>query len=361
MPVYKDSKSTKDGRSFYFIVSYTNLNGEHKQYKSKKYTTKKEAVKEEAIFLLSVKQPESVGMTFREIIEKYLTYKESKVKPTTMVSERKNCNYVNDKLGNVIISKLNLNQYNQYLNIVNAENWSISYKNKMLKQVRVLILFAKNNYGIYNDIPFKVGSIKDNNPAKEMKFWTPEQFKQFISVADNDLYKSLFTVLFFTGGRLNEINSLTVRDINFDKNTLTISKSVSTKTKDKDGNYLIQTPKTKSSIRTIPMSSQVSSALASVIASGNLKNAPNGSKWLFLLPESSITKVKDRWVKASGVDNIRLHDFRHSFASMVANNGGSLLLLSKMLGHSNSEITAKVYQHLFPSELDKLVEIISKI
>jgi integrase len=49
---------------------------------------------------------------------------------------------------------------------------------------------------------------------------------------------------------------------------------------------------------------------------------------------------------AAGLDDVRLHDLRHSFASTIASSGGSLLLIGKLLGHKNPRTTAR-YSHLF--------------
>jgi integrase len=49
---------------------------------------------------------------------------------------------------------------------------------------------------------------------------------------------------------------------------------------------------------------------------------------------------------AARLDDVRLHDLRHSFASTIASSGGSLLLIGKLLGHKNPRTTAR-YSHLF--------------
>lgn len=53
MSIYKDKKSTKDGRCWYFKVNYTGAFGKPDQYKSKKFTTKKEAVDAERMFMVT--------------------------------------------------------------------------------------------------------------------------------------------------------------------------------------------------------------------------------------------------------------------------------------------------------------------
>ena len=63
----------------------------------------------------------------------------------------------------------------------------------------------------------------------------------------------------------------------------------------------------------------------------------------------------------TGVKRIRVHDLRHSHASMLINLGANPLLVSKRLGHENPEITLKTYSHLFPSVESDIVNKITKL
>ena len=59
--------------------------------------------------------------------------------------------------------------------------------------------------------------------------------------------------------------------------------------------------------------------------------------------------------------HIRIHDFRHSHASLLANNGVNILEISRRLGHSNIEQTLNTYSHFYPQEEDKALSILNKI
>lgn len=58
---------------------------------------------------------------------------------------------------------------------------------------------------------------------------------------------------------------------------------------------------------------------------------------------------------------IRIHDFRHSCASLLINKGASIALVSKYLGHADVSITLKTYTHMFKSELTKMTDILNKL
>ena len=62
----------------------------------------------------------------------------------------------------------------------------------------------------------------------------------------------------------------------------------------------------------------------------------------------------------AGVKEIRLHDFRHSCASFLVNNGASVTMVSKYLGHSNSSETLNTYSHLFNTTSSEVINTINR-
>ena len=186
-----------------------------------------------------------------------------------------------------------------------------------------------------------------------MQIFTLDEFNQFIDCVDNDVMKAYFTFLMFTGARMNEANALTWRDVDLAKGTATISKSVVAKTKTKDGLFLITSPKTPNSNRTIPIPKRAAECLKTL-------NRENDDDFIFggkrPLAETSITKAKDAAIKKAGLHRIRVHDFRHSFTSMLVNNLGvdNILVISRLLGHASVQETLKTYSHLWRGEVERI-------
>ena len=63
----------------------------------------------------------------------------------------------------------------------------------------------------------------------------------------------------------------------------------------------------------------------------------------------------------AGLKSIRLHDFRHSCASLLINNGANVTLVAKFLGHTKIEETLNTYSHMFSTALDNVVSIIDNL
>lgn len=70
---------------------------------------------------------------------------------------------------------------------------------------------------------------------------------------------------------------------------------------------------------------------------------------------------KNEYVKKAGVKQIRLHDFRHSCASLLIYKGASINVVSKFLGHPKIEETLNTYTHLYSNALSNITDLIDEI
>ena len=66
-------------------------------------------------------------------------------------------------------------------------------------------------------------------------------------------------------------------------------------------------------------------------------------------------------MEKAGVKKIRIHDFRHSSASLLINSGANVTVVAKYLGHSEIEETLNTYSHMFPHALDDVINIINNV
>lgn len=77
-------------------------------------------------------------------------------------------------------------------------------------------------------------------------------------------------------------------------------------------------------------------------------------------PETSVSRKKNLAIKKSGVKKIRIHDFRHSHATLLINQGMNIVAVSKRLGHSDVNITLKIYTHLLEENNEKITNLLTK-
>ena len=77
--------------------------------------------------------------------------------------------------------------------------------------------------------------------------------------------------------------------------------------------------------------------------------------------DSTIDKRNELYAENAGLKKIRIHDFRHSHASFLANNGINIQEIARRLGHSKVDITWNTYSHLYPKEEERAVTVLNSI
>lgn len=79
------------------------------------------------------------------------------------------------------------------------------------------------------------------------------------------------------------------------------------------------------------------------------------------LRDTSLQNKNKKYAKEAGVKTIRIHDFRHSHVSLLANEGINIQETARRLGHSDVTMTWNTYSHLYPREEERAVNILNKI
>ncbi len=126
-------------------------------------------------------------------------------------------------------------------------------RNYIYKFLKTIMNFGTKWYGLnFNQIyPKMTNFTNPNEIKKEMEFWTYEEFSKFISVEEDLTFKCLFKTLYFCGLRKGEARALNWNDIDFTNGTIRINKGLSDNVNGKK--YIITSPKTLTSNRTLPI------------------------------------------------------------------------------------------------------------
>lgn len=364
MAIYK-GKPTKDGRIYFFRVKYKTLYGDIKDYSSQKYKTKKEAEHEEMLFKLNneKRNKSGISLTFAEIYDEYMIRHSKEIKPQTVIKTNDLFKHF-EPIKNIKINDFSLAKYNLFRKELESKKLSIGRSNKILALLKKLISYSNKYYNTNDNILKFIDNFKSVNEfKKEMKFFTYEEYKKFDSVINELDYKVFFMVLYFLGLRQGEAQALTWKDINFNKATVSISKTLTTKIKGEK--WTVSTPKTKSSVDVLPIPKNVLNWLKKL--NSKAKEYKNYSDDWFVFgcvepfKETTICKKKNEYCKLAGVKQIRVHDFRHSCATFLINNGANVVLVSKYLRHSKVSITLDTYSHLYESELTNITKKIERL
>lgn len=220
--------------------------------------------------------------------------------------------------------------------------YSPTYLKTINNQLSAIFNYAVRYYDLKSNPCAKAGSM-GKSKAEEMDFWTGEEFRKFIdSVMNKRLSYMAFMTLYWTGMRLGELLALNPKDVDLEKRTITITKSYQRLCK-KD---VITPPKTPKSKRVITIPEFLAADIRDYIDS--LYELQENDR-LFPITKYYLEHEMQRGIKESGVKRIRVHDLRHSHASMLIELGFSPLEIANRLGYEKVETTLNTYAHLYPN------------
>ncbi|MBR0490485.1 MAG: site-specific integrase [Clostridia bacterium] len=380
MPIYKVGKiKNNEGLQKYRVrVNYNDELGHKKQLTRVAYGIDVAKDMERRLeFQIKTEHEMPVKkMTLQELFNDYIETKKFEVRETTLDKSKRIINYyILPILKDVYIDKLTVTVFKKWKLSMEKRKLSVVTKNNVYTELRAMLNYAVRMEYIQKHQLNKVGNFKDVlSRKKEMNFYTPEEFKKFIKVAknqaqfkeknNNSLYEwnfyVFFNIAFYTGLRKGEIHALRWTDI--DGNYLKVTKSISQKLKKGDTET---PPKNKSSIRII----QIPLPLIDILQEHKKRQQinPQYSEDSRILGDGRCirdTTLEERnkyYAKLAGVKKIRIHDFRHSHASLLVNMGINIQQVAKRLGHTKVEITWNTYSHLYPREEERAIEILNAV
>jgi len=190
----------------------------------------------------------------------------------------------------------------------------------------------------------------------EMQTWDEYEINRFLEAAKNSPYYALFYTALYTGMRRSELLALRWCDVDFIFSQISVSRSLHHL---KDGSYIFTQPKSAKSKRTISLSSFAIVALHEHRNKQEAIRAPLGitlkdDDLVFSTLEgkplrpNTITRAWNTIAQNAGVKIIRLHDARHSHASLMLKAGIHPKIVQERLGHSTIAMTLDTYSHVTP-------------
>ncbi len=298
-------------------------------------------------------------LLFSELIRHYLSHTQTRVKPSSFYDiESKIVKHIMPFFDNKLVSDVTP------LDILNwqqtVDHYSYKYKSGLRAFLTSIYRFGERYYDVKNIMP-KVEPFRNLEQKKKMLYWTPEEFSRFISCVPDFEFDVFFRLLYITGCRKGEALALGWSDIDFDAKTVSITKSLTRKESGKA--YAITTPKNASSNRAV----NIPDSLCSFLLQLRKQQQESGICATFVFggekpfAERTTDRRFDSAIKLSGVPKIRIHDLRHSCASLLISQGVSIVAVSNRLGHSNIEQTLNTYSHMMPSDATKIIEIFDNI
>ncbi len=346
MPTYKDAKTGL----WYCKFVFSDWTGNRKQKKKMGFKLQKEAKAYEVEFLQ--KAHASCDMNLSSIVSLYMEDCKARLKPTTYAGKEFLINtHVLPFFGSMPVNTITATTIRKWQTemMCNNNNYSETYLKTIHNQVSAIFNFACKYYKLPENPARLCGSMGRKN-ADSMQFWTIDEFKRFIASVDDKMVSTIvFSLLFWTGMRSGEMLALTLNDFDFESKTVLINKSYA-RLKNED---LILEPKTPKSKRKIALSPFLCDMINEYVEKLVYYDPMDR---LFNITKYYLQHEMDRGCKKSGVKRIRVHDLRHSHASLLIEMGFSPLLISERLGHEDIKTTLQTYSHLYPNKQAEVAE-----
>lgn len=340
----------KNGKGLWDIqFYYKDYTGKRVKKHKRNFKTKKEAVEWAEKF--KVQQAHNLDMDFASFHQLYRNdmkerLRENTVRTKDYIIELKILPYFGKKK----MCDITAADIRCWQNSLMKQGYSQTYLKTINNQLSAIFNYAVRYYDLPKN-PCKQAGSMGKGKAEEMKFWTQEEFELFIeAIKDKPVSYYAFLTLYWTGIRLGELLALSLVDFDAKERTLSITKSYQRI----NGKDVITEPKTAKSKRVITLPDFLVTELEEYVS--RLYGLMAGDR-LFTVTKSYLEKEMIRGTELSGVKKIRLHDLRHSHASLLISKlGAQPNLVAERLGHEKIQTTLSTYSHLYPNQSRNLAD-----
>ena len=354
MSVYKDSKNN----TWRVCYRYTDWQGNRKQTTKRGFQTKREAQAWEREQLNKVNA--DLDMTFSSFVDTYTADMKNRMKENTWhtkehIIRTKFLPYFGSRKMDEILPKDIIAWQNEMLKAKDRHGkpYSPVYLKTIHNQLSAIFNHAVKFYGLRENPAAKAGNM-GKAKSREMLFWTQEEYKKFAyAIMDKPISFYAFEMLYWCGIREGELLALTPADFDFEKGTVSITKSYQ-RINCRD---IITEPKTEKSNRVIKMPDFLVDEIKEYFT--HIYGLEKTDR-VFQISKHYLQSEMERGSKAAGVKKIRIHDLRHSHISLLIEMGYSAVAIADRVGHESINITYN-YAHLFPSTQNEMAEDLNKL
>lgn len=301
------------------------------------------------------------------LFEKWLNMKasEGRVKAVTLQNyERQISLHIRPALGHYNISVVDKEMIQKFVdNLV---------KEKKLKPTTIRNIFGRLSeimqYAVREDMINTSPCSAVRLPRGENKVGKALSLDEQASIEEtlksqNTPHKIAVQLALHSGLRISEITALRWKDIDFQKGFIYVQHSFKRVSKDKEGKKTflhLGSPKSKNSVRSIPMTAQIKICLEKYYKTLNFLQNKDES---FVVCKKNgdfydvraIQRYFSKLCQVAGIGQYHFHDLRHTFATNAKESGIDIQLISEILGHAHTTTTMNIYLH--PSDNYKKEEI----
>lgn len=347
----------KRGSFYSIIVNLQDNSGNRTRKWESGFTTKRQAENRLGELLTPIETGLNVqashtafGQFLNEWLERYVS---KRVRGSTMDGYRQRAKHIVDGLGDVSIVDLRPDHLIEYY-----DSKLLNLSASTITKHHHLIVDCLSDAVKWNLVTRNVGIAVEppRAPKKEMKALSVGETHRFLDNCTTEPWRTIFHTLIWTGIRRSELLGLQWNDLDLDMALMTIRRSL---VRLQNGTYVTDEPKTSSGARSLDLAPSTCLILKQHRAGQErdvelLGIPPSQANFVFGHPDgtprtpSTVTQQFRRIASRAGLSGVRLHDLRHTHASLMLQQGTDIKTISTRLGHSSVAFTMDTYAHLLP-------------
>jgi integrase len=261
-----------------------------------------------------------------EFIPEYLDWARENLAPATYRKRVYVLKNFKEIVGDIYLQSFSARHMDEYVSQLLATGISRNTVNTHIRHIKASLTKAIE-WELIKEHPlkgYKLLRVQRRPPA----FLLPEQIEKVLQVIDNEFWAFVFKIFIYTGMRLSEVANLYWRDIDLRRGVITVRKAK---------NY---------QARIIPIHPK--------LREGIEKRVPAVGKVVPYCKDYIYHKIKG-YLRKAGFSNMRVHDLRHTFASLMVMAGVDLKTVQELLGHQDYR-TTEIYAHLAPNHLHDAIK-----
>ena len=309
-------------------------------------------------------------ITMKELLDEWLKYSKDIWSPKTYISNVHWCDVISKIIGHIKLQDINVKILEDFYKEIRQNT---TYSDKTIQHFYVIINTALKRAILWGYIINNPNSFieKPKVRKKEIECYSPEDVENLLNVLQNESlkYQAIIYLALDNGARRGEILGLTWDDIDFNKRTLKINKSVQYTT---ELGIFEKTTKTQSSDRVIYLSDKTINILKEYRKEQLENKLKLGSKWensrrIFTTPlggdmhPDTPSQILEKIIKKYELKKISFHGLRHTSISLQISSGIQSQIISKRAGHSSVTTTHSIYSHFFDNEFQEVANKMNDI
>lgn len=294
------------------------------------------------------------------LVHEWLPAIQSTVRPSTYLAYRIHVErHIQPRIGLIQLARLKPTDLNALYSELLApkESGGVGLSPMSVRRVHATLHRALRDAVKWGRIPKNLAD--DSDPPRERRFgkemdtWTASELRKFLKSVRSHRLHALWVLLATTGMRRGEALGLQWSDVDLDKGQLAVRQTLVAAGAD----VYFSEPKTARGRRVVALDRQTVAALRlhRRTQAGEKRRSDLGSDLVFCEPDGghlnppAISKEFAKLGNSAGLPRIRLHDLRHTHATIALQAGIHPKIVSERLGHATIAMTLDVYSHAIPS------------